>query len=135
MCKHIWTPLGKKNGIKQEPRACTKPIWKDGFCKIHHPEAVAERAAEKEGKMARWAEEKERLAEQERIADEKMSDPTVIFLQQVLAQNAAIMGWIAERDRREQDVNKELCKQIAAQTTMIQRLTLNLDAFERWLKR
>jgi hypothetical protein len=23
---------------------CTKPVWKDGYCKIHHPESVKSRA-------------------------------------------------------------------------------------------
>jgi TolA-binding protein len=28
--------------------ACSKPHWKDGFCKIHHPDSVASRRAESE---------------------------------------------------------------------------------------
>lgn len=36
---------------------CTKPEWKDGWCKVHHPETVEKRNTEKE---IRW---KKRRAE------------------------------------------------------------------------
>lgn len=26
-------------------RRCSKPVWKDGFCKTHHPESVEKRRA------------------------------------------------------------------------------------------
>ncbi len=35
---------------------CTKPIWKDGYCKIHHPESVK---AREEKSRQRWEEKME----------------------------------------------------------------------------
>ena len=34
---------------------CTNPIWKDGYCKIHHPESVKKRQEKSE---IRWKEKK-----------------------------------------------------------------------------
>ena len=35
------------------PHQCTKKLWKDGFCKIHHPESVAKRQEES---LRKWHE-------------------------------------------------------------------------------
>jgi hypothetical protein len=35
-------------GMRMKLHQCTKLIWKDGFCKIHHPEKVAERQRKSE---------------------------------------------------------------------------------------
>jgi len=36
-------------------RQCSRRIWKDGYCKQHHPDSVKKREQEKE---ARWLEKK-----------------------------------------------------------------------------
>lgn len=38
---------------------CKRNAWKDGYCKIHHPESVAARRAKSE---ARWEEKKKQSA-------------------------------------------------------------------------
>jgi hypothetical protein len=38
---------------------CKRNVWKDGYCRIHHPETVAARHAKRE---ARWEEEKKQSA-------------------------------------------------------------------------
>jgi len=37
---------------------CKRNVWKDGWCKIHHPETVAARIAKSE---ARWKEKMKEL--------------------------------------------------------------------------
>ena len=51
-CKHIVS-----QGWCSHP--CGKNVWKDGYCKIHHPESVAARRAKSE---ARWEEKKKQSA-------------------------------------------------------------------------
>ena len=36
---------------------CSKSVWKDGFCKVHHPSSVEKRSKEKD---ARWEEKQRR---------------------------------------------------------------------------
>lgn len=50
-CKQLIQPHPGVGDINRTPtvRRCKKKIWRDGFCKIHHPEEVAARVkAEKE---------------------------------------------------------------------------------------
>jgi Zn-dependent M32 family carboxypeptidase len=38
---------------------CSRKAWKDGYCKQHHPDSVAERAEKsRQRSEARWAEQK-----------------------------------------------------------------------------
>lgn len=65
MCKHFFTPVAKRGELKPEPRFCTKPIWKDDFCKIHHPEMVEEKRVKEERWRAECAEDKKRYEMEE----------------------------------------------------------------------
>ena len=53
---------------------CTKPAWKDGYCKIHHPENV-ERRQEKSNK--RWEEKRN-------------NDPLLVSLKEIERLNFAL---------------------------------------------
>lgn len=53
-CKEI---VGRGSGIKGSVGQCSRPAVKDGYCKQHHPDAVAARRAEKRARRSaqkRW---------------------------------------------------------------------------------
>ena len=37
-------------GLPFKGAKCSKPIWKDGYCKIHHPESVKKRREDSDRK-------------------------------------------------------------------------------------
>ena len=56
-CKKMIEPQPKIGAANRHPdaRCCKYTVWKDGFCKKHHPERVAEKEREKEDFKKRWA--------------------------------------------------------------------------------
>lgn len=58
MCEHIFTPNKSKAEPNPQPRNCTRQIWKDNRCAIHHPEHIAEVAAKKAARQQKWKEER-----------------------------------------------------------------------------
>lgn len=47
MCKRTITPLKAHGETEPAPRLCQKPIWRDGWCHMHHPlRAEEDRATE-----------------------------------------------------------------------------------------
>jgi hypothetical protein len=51
MCKKMVSAAGQWGTF--HPHQCTKKIWKDGWCKVHHPDSIKER---NEQAMIRWNE-------------------------------------------------------------------------------
>lgn len=43
-CKQTVYPNERRGSFY--PHSCKKPIWKDGFCKVHHPDSQEKRAEE-----------------------------------------------------------------------------------------
>lgn len=70
ICEARVSTRGTRLGYHQ----CTKPVWKDGFCKVHHPDSVKLRDEKSRAKFkeqlekspyARLAKAQERIAELE----------------------------------------------------------------------
>jgi hypothetical protein len=67
-CQKIVHPL-EKGAVDYQ---CGKPYYKDGWCKLHHPEIVAAKAKKKAEDRAKWKDEKalrEREREAQRLFD------------------------------------------------------------------
>jgi hypothetical protein len=73
------------------PHRCSKPIWKEGYCKIHHPESVKIR---QEKSKERWEEKREnepiirlikaenrikKLEEENQLLKDKLEDVDVLL--------------------------------------------------------
>jgi beta-phosphoglucomutase-like phosphatase (HAD superfamily) len=71
-------------GLRRIESQCSRKSWKDGWCKQHHPESEAARAAKREEqwKMDRVAREAQYAAEAKRIADAKALPEAIALLRE-----------------------------------------------------
>ena len=86
-CSAIVKPLPAKGDEDRNPpaRSCGYPEFKDGFCKKHHPDEIAARAAEQARRTEEWKlqqreEKAERLKEIEKKEGAALTIESAIVL-------------------------------------------------------
>ena len=73
-CSAIVKPTPAKGAEDRNPpaRSCGYPEFKDGFCKKHHPDEIAARAAQKERRAEEWKlQQREKKAERLKELEKK----------------------------------------------------------------
>lgn len=53
MCQFVFIPTSRKGSPPNDPRRCKRPAWKNGWCKLHHPDEVNRKASEHEEAQVR----------------------------------------------------------------------------------
>ena len=89
MCKYLVTPTAKVGAFNRnpEPRECTYKNWKDGLCKLHHPENIKR----KEDEARSW---------DERIARQRALESKIVLTEESCIMYLVNLGYRIDKPNK-----------------------------------